>query len=328
MNIGMIKGRGKINVLSAMLLGVVVVLCGNTALANAPDWALKPPADTSNYYYGVGSSTNKSQAPKAALAEIASRWSVSIEVEDISQFELKDGQTRDSYVSNIKSQVKNTEFSHYKVMKTDKVKHTYWVLVQVDRPKMISELKFKIDQVKKDVNRGIAALKTVSELERNEIATELRPKLVKLRATVGTLRIIDSGYNAAKDLDQISQQLIDLKAAQKIVVSIQNDNDSKVFARDLKSALTEKKVRIGSSSQSNTVISISSDLEYSHHMGVHWAKMSVDIQAKDRAGKILASNIHQVTGASPTSKQAALQNANKKLTKKLEEEGLLESIGL
>ena len=69
----MIKGRGKINVLSAMLLGVVVVLCGNTALANAPDWALKPPADTSNYYYGVGSSTNKSQAPKAALAEIASR---------------------------------------------------------------------------------------------------------------------------------------------------------------------------------------------------------------------------------------------------------------
>lgn len=320
----------KANVLFYVMISLLVGLYGPIASADAPEWALKPPNDSASFYYGVGSSSNKDQAAKAALAEIAGRWSVSISAEDVSQFELKDGQTRESYVSNIKSQVKSTEFSHFKVLKTEKIDYVYWVLVEVDRAKMIGDLKFKIGRSKKEINRDFANLASVSDLERAKYAAELKPKLLSLRSIAATLRAVDPGYDATADLDDVSNKIANLKKVQsQIVVSIQNDTNTKVFAKDLASKLTQQKVKIVSGSgQSNTVISISGDVEYNFLMDVHWAKMAVDIQAKDKSGKILATNIHRVTGASPTSKQAALQQANRKLTKKLEQEGLLESIGL
>lgn len=327
----MLKSKGKIRILFVWSAWFIVYACPTHAGSHIPQWVLTPPADNTQALYGVGERRTLDQATTAALVEIAGKLGTAIKADTSIRAATVNDQIQESFEENIKANVANTEFSDYEVVKTEQNENSYWVLVKVDKGKMANNLKSKLDQSTSELKHEFQTFQKVTSLQKAESRPELQSKLDTMKANAMTLRAIDNTFDVKPVFSDIhNKENILREARDAILVRIKYDKNTEIFAGKLETMLTEQKVKIakGAASVGETLISITGGVDYRTLMKVHYAKMNVDIRAIDDTGKILATSIHQITGASPTNDESALEQANYLLAKKLKEEGLLHSVGL
>lgn len=295
-----------------------------------PQWVLSPPPDTVSALYGVGDRNSLDQAKKAALAEIAGKLGTAIKADTTITASIRNNQAQQSFVENIKSNVANTEFSDFEVVNTEQGSGRYWVLVKVDRSAMSKNLRFKINQVSRELNLDFSDFNKQTSLKKVRSGAALQERLDQLKTYAMTLRAIDPTYNVVSVFDDARSKERQIRQAKdSLQVKIEYDDETWLLAKKLESLLTDSKIKVTSegSRKGKTVINISSNVQYFNILKDYYAKMIVDIQAIDENGKVLATSNHTISGVSRTSQQMALEQANIKLANRLSEQGLLESIG-
>jgi len=315
----------------------IIILTGynsNPSMAasntQVPQWVLSPPPDTASALYGVGERSSLDQAKKAALAEIAGKLGTAIKADTTITASIRNNQAQESFVENIKSNVASTEFSDFEVVNIEQGSGRYWVLVKVDRSAMSKNLRFKIGQTSRELNLDFSDFNKQTSLKKARSGTALQEKLDQLKTYAMTLRAIDPAYNVVPVFDDARSKEQQIRQAKdSLQVKIEYDDETWLLAKKLESLLTDSKIKVTSkgSRKGKTVINISSNVKYFNILKDYHAKMIVDIQAIDEAGKVLATSNHTISGVSRTSQEMALEQANIKLANRLSEQGLLESIG-
>ncbi|WP_416395195.1 LPP20 family lipoprotein [Allohahella sp. A8] len=296
-----------------------------------PQWVLAPPVDTAAAMYGVGERSTLDQAKKAALAEIAGKLGTVIQAETATSLSMKAGQTSESLQEDIQATVASTEFSDFEVMETAVQGGRYWVLVKVDKNTMANRLNAKSSQLEAELTADFSDFAKRTSLAKVRWMPDLQTKLEQAQQYQLTLKALSPGldFSSLNASARQRQQMLDA-AKQSLRIRLEHDRDTTVFANQLKGQLSESKLTLeqGSSRQGKSVIAISSDATYQEVFGDQMVKLLVDIQAIDENGAVIATSNHLVSGASRTSKQAALEQANHKLAQAFSEQGLLQSLGL
>ncbi|GAA3947599.1 hypothetical protein GCM10022278_03510 [Allohahella marinimesophila] len=296
-----------------------------------PQWALAPPSDSVSAMYGVGERSTLDQAKKAALAEIAGKLGTFIQAQTETSLSMRAGQTSESLQEDIQATVASTEFSDFDVVETAVQGGRYWVLVKVDRKTMADRLNAKSAQIEAELSADFADFSKRSSLAKVRRLPDLQKKLDRAQQYQLTLKALNPGLDVTtlQSSSRQRQQMLD-NAQQALRVRLEHDQNTAVFANQLKGLLSASKLILeqGSNRQGKSVIAIRSDVTYQEVFGDQMVKMLVDIQAIDDKGAVIATSNHVVSGASRTSRQAALEQANHKLAQTFSEQGLLQALGL
>jgi len=126
-----------------ILLAALFLGCGGP---NIPKWYQNPPKDTALSFLDIGEGYSNQNAINSALNSIASRIYVNLSSTYVINKGIYNNKTYNDIYREIKAQVPHIDFSGYKILKSQKIGDKYYVLVKVDKNKLINNLKIKISQ--------------------------------------------------------------------------------------------------------------------------------------------------------------------------------------
>ena len=148
-----------------------------------PKWLINPPKDNSLYFYAAGEGYTKKEAVKSALNDIASRINVKI----TSEFVINKGSYNNKIYNDtyrlIKAEVKNIKLN-YEILKTKKIDKKIYVLLRVNKEKLITSLKSDINN---EIKRLTSLLKTENPCKKVKNAYIVLQKLKSLNSKISIL---------------------------------------------------------------------------------------------------------------------------------------------
>ena len=116
--------------------------CGSPDI---PKWYVNTPKDNSLYFYATAEGYSKQNAIKNALNDIASRINVKISSNFVINRGIHNKKTYNEIYQQINTQISNVSFNNYEILKTEKQEDKYYVLLRVNKQKLIKSLKTKIN---------------------------------------------------------------------------------------------------------------------------------------------------------------------------------------
>jgi len=110
-----------------------------------PKWYINTPKDNTLYFYASAEGYTKQEAIKQALNDIASRINVKISSNFVINKGIHNQKTYNEIYQQINTKISNISFNNYEIVKTEKNDEKYYVLIRVNKQKLINNLKTKID---------------------------------------------------------------------------------------------------------------------------------------------------------------------------------------
>lgn len=314
--------------LLAPLAGCVSLLPKKQAPA-APAWVLSAPADSREWFWGVGEGPDLDTAKRGALKDIAARLRVSISGQLDSQMTVNNNQVDRQSRSRISEEVQKTEFSNYVIEKTAQSETGFYVLAKVDRLAFIRDLKNKLGNVNGRIQSVSAALDTQSPLERFVALRRLQPDLEKATGYAQLLIGAEPGGEGAGHLRNYeSLQQRSREAVAGLVFEIQTRSEDQDLAAAMTAYLNESGIRTETvRNGGGNILTISSSSQSDALYGSKLVKLKILLNVKDDQGRALASRDYAVSGASSYDHRAARQNALQKWVTGMREAGPATSLG-
>ncbi|ACM92652.1 putative lipoprotein [Nautilia profundicola AmH] len=185
------------------LIVLIFVSCTNP---KPPNWYIQTPKDNQNYFYASAESYSKQNAIKNALNDIASRINVKISSNFVINKGIHNQKTYNEIFQQINAQVSNINFNNYEILKIDKENDKYYVLIRINKQKLINNLKTKINiELKKiDFNEN-------SPIKRVIYSYNILYKLKKIKSDIFILESL--GVN-------ISNYIAKIENLKKIALNI------------------------------------------------------------------------------------------------------------
>jgi len=125
-----------------LIILIFLSACGSPEI---PKWYVNTPKDNSLYFYATAEGYSKQNAIKNALNDIASRINVKISSNFVINKGIHNEKTYNEIYQQINTQISNVSFNNYEILKTQKRDDKYYVLVRVNKQKLIKSLKTKTD---------------------------------------------------------------------------------------------------------------------------------------------------------------------------------------
>jgi hypothetical protein len=294
-----------------------------------PDWVLSTPADSREWYWGVGEGPQLDTAKRAALKDIAAKLRVSISGQLTSQVSVTNNSVDRQAYSRIIEEVQKTEFSHYVVEKTARSDNGFFVLVKVDRLAFVRDQQQKLGALESVLQQATHDLASKTALERFVTLHGLRSDLEQ---AVGYAQLLiaaepDARHAARlRNLEDLQQQL--RLAPGQLVLRIQARPDDADLANAVSSHLNDFGIRTGQAGAGvGNILNIASSSRSDSLYGSKLLKLNTTLSLLDDQGRVLASRAYETAGASTYDFRGARQNAIVKLRAALREAGPVQSLG-
>lgn len=312
----------------APLAGCVSILPKKSAPA-APAWVLAAPADSREWFWGVGEGPDLDAAKRGALKDIAARLRVSISGQLDSQMTVTNNQVDRQSRSRIYEEVQKTEFSNYVIDKTAQSENGFFVLAKVDRQAFIRDLKNKLGNVNGRIQPISATLDTKTPLERFVALRRIQPDLDQATGYAQLLIGAEPGGEGSGHLRNYeSLQQRSREALAGLVFEIQTRIDDQDLAAAMTAYLNENGIRTElNRSGDGNILSMTSSTQSDVLYGSKLVKLNILLNVKDDQGRTLASRDYTVTGASSYDHRAARQNALQKWINGMREAGPVTGLG-
>jgi hypothetical protein len=320
------------NSISRLILATIffVASCSSSSQkAGEPSWYLSPKQNNSENFYGISAGANLEEGTKAALADAAARLMVSISSESTSLIEEDSRGTNEEMRQQVKQNIERIDFTNFRISRSEKVGPELFIEVEIKRDPFIRDQKEKTEFSEKQV----------SDLEKN--LTGANP----IQKRVSLLKILD----LEKQIELSSRILagagepVNLKEKLSRIAFFQNQlnqlnnkiefyfaiNSSKEIAQTIRTALNKEKIKISNShgGANQITIEIKSSAKSGKIYGSHMTKLQIDFE-NTSDGKIVASNIIEVTGSSSISEKESYAAAIKSLDEEISNKGILKVIGI
>ena len=148
-----------------------------------PKWLINPPKDNILYFYAASEGYTKKEAIKNALSDIASRINVKITSEFVINKGSYNKKTYNDTYQLIKAEVKNIHLN-YEILKTKKIDKKIYVLLRVNKEKLITSLK---NDINNEIKRLNSLLKTENPCKKVKNAYIVLQKLKSFNSKISIL---------------------------------------------------------------------------------------------------------------------------------------------
>ncbi len=326
------KPKAMRNLLICLMLVVPLAGCGTLLPKKqsgaVPAWVLSPPADSREWFWGVGEGPELDAAKGAGLKDIAARLRVSISGQLDSQVTVDNGKVDRQARTRISEQVQKTEFSHYVVEKTAQSADGFFVLVKLDRQAFIRDLKDRLGVLDAHIQRMAAGLGRQTPLERFVSLRRIQPDLEAATAYAQLLVGAEAGGMGAarlREYEALRQQA--RQAATALVFHIQARPEDQDLAEAVGTFLNESGIRVESGQGGGNSLAISSGAFADEIYGSKLVRLKVTLSVRDDGGRALASRNYEVSGSSAYDYPGARKSALRKLLAAMREAGPAAALG-
>jgi len=296
--------------------------------APVPTWVLSTPADSREWFWGVGEGPELDTAKRAALKDIAGKLRVSISGQLESQVTVDNNKVDRQARTRISEEVQKTEFTNYVVDKTAQSENGFFVLVKVDRQAFIRDQKAKLSALDSSIQQATTGLDNKTPLERFVALRRLQPSLDKAVGFAQVLIGAESGGDGASRLRKYEALQEQAKQApNSLVFHIQTRQEDNDIAQAVSTYLNESGIRTERSQAGGNVLAISSNSREDQIYGSKMVKLQVSLSVLDDKGRALSGRDYAVSGSSTYDYRGARQLAIQKLIGAMREAGPIAGLG-
>lgn len=241
------------------MLRVIVfglIMCWGQLLLAAPAWFTDVRIDTPSEYYGCGSGDTGEDAVRAALNEIASKISVTIESSYSSMQAVSGSSVVSEQKNQILSNVKKMNFNSYETIKTAKDSDVVYVLVRVDRAQLLEEKKGELDILYSKLSTELSNIQNASDIEKYKAIVALNTDLQTMNENIFLGKSISQSFDASQYVElykKFSSMLINSKS--NIILAINTDSPvSKNFSKVFANFISKQGIKISQSKPNATLV--------------------------------------------------------------------------
>ena len=304
---------------------------------NVPAWYFNPPVDNETSWYGVGEGNSLRQAKDSALADIASKLSVTISSKVSKNATQMTSGTYTSYNQDVnvnqESEVKKISFNNFEVVSSSQNESKALVLIQVDKAKFLKDQLQTLNDTVKDIEALQSAPKAKSILEQYQKFQNISPDVEKAKTIISILTTFEASFDRTQMMNSLNDYRDSMEDVRsKIEFYIDFNNDSRYSADALKEALTSEKIKISrrlNTNNSNLII-VELDTESTRKLlyGFYMVNTRTTVSLKSNEGSTLSTFIVESKGSSSLDYQTALKSASNNFKKTVNEKGIYAFFGI
>ncbi|MBA1433217.1 MAG: LPP20 family lipoprotein [Epsilonproteobacteria bacterium] len=260
--------RYLIQIATIFVLLLTFVGCGGAKPAPAkvktppPGWVYGvSPADTQEKMYGLGIGKNREAAIKAALNDMVSKLSVTLQSSFKSKEKVENYYQTSTVTSNIEADIAKIKINNYKVIRSYKVNYKeFAVMIETDKQQFIRGLKDDLEQKYKNILQQLEHVNTENIIVRYNTKKVLSKEAEKLKSLIFIISELDPQFNKNKYLEFISNmRSVFLQEAQNLKFYVDGDTNSKLFTEKIKNNLVKNHFNLVSARKNAIRISVKTE---------------------------------------------------------------------
>lgn len=321
--------KGPLSVVWIVFLTIVI---GGVLNAAPPSWVLNKPADTLQYFYGVGIAGTLQDATKQARIDIASRIQATVSSEKICEtiYVDKNGdedlieKCREESAAQAKQTLVNTE-----VRKSAEDDGEWYVLVEANRASLFKAQKESFDKRDDGLEREWKAFSKGSAFEKIKLSKSVEGLIGKAEQSLPLLSIYDQGFDDGSYKKRYQGYRDEIRSVfADIRVGIRTDYDSMPLVELIREALSQENIKLDDQ-KPKSLIHITTDtsdrrmLKSTRYPKFYGVKRKTSIKIKNKQGEVVSENLISTMAGSPRSYEEAI--ADTRLYKKrIEQKGIID----
>jgi len=294
---------------------------------------IQVPSDSVQYFYALGEGESVSLAKNSALADIASRISVSVSSSLDNELLVNREDGRESSSQEVRSKVKavakTIEFSGVNIEQTRESEGGIEALVKVDRKILFQSYVKKLKHLDSAIVKQMDIIEKSSMFSQLKLSVKVRSDMQKAQEYLLLLEAMKPGFNDLVYRKNYSASEDRLKTIENgAVFSISADKNSAALALLIKEKLSANNIKL-SSKKANVKIQLSTKAELKHYKTTNSkiAKMKIvirttTIKAVDKSGLVLSNHVIKSKAASSISQEEAISQT-KQYEKLIQKNGII-----
>jgi len=297
-----------------------------------PDWVLSPMQDNINTLYGIGQGSTLDAAKQAALADVAAKLFVRVSGSTTVEIQADNNIVMESVKDSIKTQINETQLSHYNMDQVASVGESYWVQLNIPRDILVQNTEKSLHLSNRELDDSFHAFKELSSVQQYIKTSELKNDTDSAITLWILLQALEPARkNDAQDRVYSSYMSLLLQAKESLSFSIVNSDDTTGFAELLSVLLSKESIEAKLTNNQNIIgpsIKISGKFKTFSLFDEKQVQADVTIKVFDERGDLIAKRHHSMAGTSVSSYDSAKRSAARRLSDKFEAQGVQESLGI
>ncbi len=292
-----------------------------------PSWVNEiPPPDTARKMYGIAIEKNRDLAIKSALADMISKFSISIESSyNSDQKVINNAYSKLVVTNNIKADIAKIKINNYKIEKSHRLNYReFAVLISTDKKQfkkgLNDELKLKMKVIKDEYK----ALEKRDALSRYNGKKKLAQNAKDLIPRILILKEFNSTLNAQEFVLQKQREFLIEKNSLKFYIN--GDKNSLVFIRKIKNYLLQQGFTVTNVKTGAVRVMIKTEKNISTR-GIEIAVLKLDIAVYDKNQRI-GGKVKILKERYNGSMSSVYKNAAIHLEQDIKTEGIKNVIGI
>ena len=286
---------------SLLVLAVCLLIssCASTP-TEPPAWAISPPADTVDTYYGVGSGLSLEYAKRSAKNDIAEKIQTSVSSSINSSQTLSMGKASRSFKEEVKTQSAKINLRNSKLVASGKAGVQYYAQVSVPRANVIDDIRQRKDAAAKTLRDLLQQSSNNSRLE-NFIAFNAEKETASLLKALALMeKGVDISVNVKDDIQLANAfEAKAKKIKQSMRVYIQSARTLKVINASLKNSFSSQGVKLTTrKSKADLIITLTSSEDRQDVYDTKMALLKIEIVLRNKNGDTVYQEAQQASGAS------------------------------
>lgn len=299
-----------------------------------PSWYVNPPKSNETLLYALGFGRDKKSATTDALSQMLSKLSVSVSSKFSAKTLVKEGSitsVNSEYLDEQESEVKRMRISNYEVIHSANLGFKkYAVVVKSEKKQLFESMLQEIQQEFQIIKNKQTVLKRQNVLEQIVFYKETYNSLATLPNKITLMSELNKEFDGSVYIHKMGEIY---KHYQELLSSVtfwvESDNNASNLKAAIIKGISSKKIKIADSEgEKHFRVYVRASIEKAGSYGFIMARTTIKIQTKDYKGRVIGSNLINLTGKSTQGYAIAKENVAIKLDKLIEDEGIDSIIGL
>lgn len=303
---------------------------GNSHKSEIPTWVANPVEDDTNYIYGIGSGNSLPKAEQSALSNISQKLATVVSSNVSSYVSDNQGKVNASYSQEISAKTFDTKITNYEVVKSASQGDIFYSMVRMSRSSFVKDTMDRLSAIDDRLTNKVKQASNVSKVQQYVALLEIHPDIIEATSLVFLLQSASGSFDSTKYFSKYSkyQSLAD-ELLYQLRFKIEFSPEFAYVGEMVINLLGEAKLSAAPDEhQADATIKIKAITTRSFLFNEYTTQLRVTFQTVDKSGRKVNSKEYIVAGSSMTSYDNSMRTAVQLLQNKLQDDGILTTIGL
>ncbi|KZZ34788.1 MULTISPECIES: LPP20 family lipoprotein [unclassified Oleiphilus] len=285
----------------ALLLSIAFPMA-SWADDSIPSWVKRPPADDSQFMYGVGEGDNLDSAKQSALKDIAGKLSTNVSSESENRDYLSNGVSESSFSQKVNTRIQDVKLSGFDVRESLKRANKHYVLLAMKRSTFVADKVNQLNEVNNSIDAELQGLSGKNKLLQLLAYNQANTYAIQGRELVSLIHAADPSQNKQGDLDRYRSFVQKEKALlEQTKFSLNSDASLKPLVRHIKKIMQTNGFQVTSPMRADSIIELEGSIKEKEIFSTKMVNIDLEILVKTDSEQLVSSNSYQLKGSSVSS---------------------------